>query len=256
MFIEKPAFPVSIDLSEAGEKVSSLLKKKHWKGFTFSSTNLIYVPYWFYSYDVAEETEKKTKHVSSGFKALNAFSREFDDEVAELHSLEDASRTNEVDEDSNPRVLQLKLSESEAKDLILVKTASMENTVKANVMISGLEMLFVPFWIVKVNVKTDVTEKHGLALKINATTGKIINDAVLPFREKGFSELTSETLKELSNPIEWLNYSVELVSKFSKGMFYAKDQMPSNSLDLSNPDVRILVLAIIAIIVIIWVAYL
>ena len=252
MFIEKPAFPVSVDLSEAGEKVSNLLKRRHWIAFTFSSTILVYVPYYFYSYDIVEETEKKTNHVSSGSKAFNAFNKEFDAEVADLASLEDVSRSNEVSEEDAPRVLSPKINESEAKDIILVKTASLAGTSKKNVMISGLELFYVPFWIVKANVKLGVDEKHELGLRINATTGNIVNEASVPFKEKGFSELTSEALDDLSKPSEWINYSVELASKLSKGFKGKSD----NSLNLSNPDVKILVLAIIAIIVIIWVAYL
>ncbi|MFH1391486.1 MAG: hypothetical protein ABIH20_04210 [Candidatus Diapherotrites archaeon] len=256
MFIEKPAFPVSVDLSESGEKVSNLLKKRHWTGFTFSSTTLIYVPYYFYSYDVVEETEKKTNHVSSGSKAFNAFNKEFDPVIADIISLEDVSRSNEVSEDDDSRVLVSKISESEAKEIILVKTASLEETSKKNVMISGLELLYVPFWIVKVEVKSGINETHELSFRINATTGNIVNEDSVPFREKGFSELTSEALNDLSKPSEWIKYSVELASKLSKGFNGNKGKKSDDSLNLSNPDIQILVLAIIAIIVILWVAYL
>ncbi|MCR4335319.1 MAG: hypothetical protein NUV57_02160 [archaeon] len=255
MFIEKPAFPVSVDLSEAGEKVSNLLKEKHWNGFTFSSTNLIYVPYYFYSYDVVEETEKKTNHVFSGSKAFNAFNKEFDSAVADLILLENVSRSNEVSEEDDPRVLVSKMNESEAKEILLIKTASLENTSKKNVMISGLEMFYVPFWIAKIEVKSNVSEAHELNLRINATTGNIVNKSSVPFRDKGFSELTSEAFEELSNPSEWIKYSVELVSKVSKG-FNQTNGKPDYSLSFSNPDVLILILAIIAILVILWVAYL
>ena len=247
MFLEKPSFPVSFELGGAEEKVSILLEKKHWKNFSFSNSTLIFVPYWFFSYDIFEEG-KKTKHVSSGSNALNAFSREFDKKISDLELLDTVSKTNSVDENIDFRVLESKLSEAEVKEILPLKLASQENTSKNNLILSGVEMSFVPVWVIDIDLQERI-----ISLRVNATTGEIINADSVPTREKGFSELAKETISELSTPKGWFEYSVGVLSSFSKGV---SGKAVSSELDLQNPDVQILLLAVIALIVIIWVAYL
>ena len=247
MFLEKPSFPISLELGQAQEKVSILLEKKHWNNFSFSTSTLIFVPYWFFSYDIFEE-DKKTKLVSSGSNALNAFSREFEKKVSDLEMIESVSKTNSVDENIEFRVLESKLSEQEAREIIPIKIASQENISRANLILSGLETFFVPIWIINIDLQERV-----ISLRVNATTGEIINADSVPNREKGFSELAKETINELATPNGWFEYSVGVISSFSNGV---SGKAKSSELDLQNPDVQILVLAIIALIVIIWVAYL
>ena len=244
MFFEKPAFPVSLSQKEAQEKVSLLLKKKHWNEFSFPSSTLFYIPYWFFSYDIFEDTEKHTKATISGHAALNAFSNKLDESVSDLAVHEGFSLENEILHDYSYRHLKARLSESEAREIIPIKIASEEQVKKQNIIISGLELLYVPIWVL--DTKIDV---ETISFRINATTGKIMNADSLPGREKGFSELAAEAFEDLSKPEEWLSYSAEIISELSKGAGKA-----ASGKGLSGQEI-VLILAIIAIIVILITIY-
>ena len=66
-------------------------------------------------------------------------------------------------------------------------------------------------------------------------------------------------MKELSNPLEWLNYSKDIASSVAKGLFShspKKTHSGDHALALNNQDMQILILGVIAILVIIWAIYL
>lgn len=253
MFLEKPSFPVSLSQGDAEEKVSALLNQKNWTSFSFARTKLVFVPYWFFNYHISKDSEDKTELIGDGFNAMNAFENDFDQEIADIARNPDLEKTNEVNEDDEFNVLNSKTTEQEAREIILVKLADQQQVPKASILLSGLEMNYVPFWIVKIRIG----EKE-LGLTVNASDGKLLHDELIPNREKGMSELTSEALKELSNPLEWLNYSKDIASSVAKGLFSHspnKTQASENKIALNNQDMQILVLALIAILVIVWAIY-
>lgn len=254
MFLEKPSFPVSLSQGEAEEKVSALLNKKNWTNFSFTKTKLVFVPYWFFNYHISKDSEDKTELIGDGFNAMNAFENDFDQEVADVARNPDLTKTNEVSEDNEFNVLNSKTTEQEAREIILVKLADQQQVPRDSILLSGLERNYVPFWIVKVRIG----EKE-LGLTVNASDGKLLHDDLIPNREKGMSELTSEALKELSNPLEWLNYSKDIASSVAKGLFShspKKTHSGDHALALNNQDMQILILGVIAILVIIWAIYL
>lgn len=253
MFLEKPSFPVSLTLGEAEGKVSAFLNQKHWTNFSFARTKLVFVPYWFFNYHISKDSEDKTELIGDGFNAMNAFENDFDEEIADIARNPDLTKTNEVSEDDEFNVLNSKTTEHEAREIILVKLADQQQVLRDSILISGLELNYVPFWIVKVSIG----EKE-LGLTVNASDGKLLHGDLIPNREKDMSELTSEALKELSNPLEWLNYSKDIASSVAKGLFShspKKTHSGDNAFDLGNMNMQILILGIIAILVIIWVIY-
>ncbi len=302
MFLEKPAFSPALTLEDAEKKVSSLLKKMRWKDYTFPSRihspsathahgTIFYVPFWFFSYALFEHTGQKTKLVSRGHGCLNAFSSEFDDEMSKLVKIEAAEKSNEIDDNSAAKVLDSRISEDEARGIITLTLASESGTSKENVIVSGLQLFFVPIWLIEAQV-----EGAKFSLRVNAVNGHVINSSAVPRRGKNFAELTHEMLEELSAPSGWLDYSAGAASLISgkifslpKKFFGEAGHSPSGkhgatqarpkteqhagangdaghaaaSADagplfhfFSNPDLQILALAGAAIIVILAVAYL
>src|SRR3989344_2990720 len=269
MLLEKPAFSPALNAADAERAVSSLLKKNHWNKYDFSGKEIFYIPYWFFSYDIYEQVEKKTNHLSSGFNSLNAFSNEFDKSIAALTHDSDAKKKNELDDAANVHVVSPRLSEDEARGIISVRLASNEGTSKEHVIISGLAMFFVPIWLIVVSIS-----KKKISLRVNAVNGDIENAKAVPRREKGFSELTAEVLEELKTPAGWIEYSTGAVgmisdaiagiakssvqskkkNKFSvsgKISFSAGEEAPS----ISNNDIQVIILAMVAIIIILWAIY-
>src|SRR3989338_1822998 len=248
MFLEKPSFPVSLSEGEAEEKVSSMLNEKQWSNPAFSKHTLIFTPYWFFSYDIYKEDKHETKLLNSGLNALNAFENKLEPHIAELSKRPDFEKSNEINEELTINVLESKTTEDEAKEMILLRIASKEKVHRSQIILSGLELFFVPFWIIRIFL-----DEKEVGIVVNASTGEITNRSAVPVREKAFNELSSEALKELVNPLEWINYSVDLASSASKGLFASgKKTSSKNFFGISNYELQLLILAIIAILVILW----
>ncbi|HLC79844.1 MAG TPA: hypothetical protein VJG83_05500 [archaeon] len=265
MFLEKPSFLPKYSLEEAEKKVSSLLKKKHWKNFSFSSAahgpsaghshgSTFYVPYWFFSYDIYRQHEGSTEIISKGSNALNAFSNEFEEAISNLAFTEGLEKGNEIDE-QNTQVLAARVGQDEAREIIAVRLASARHTSKGNVIISGLELLFVPIILIEVNANG-----NHISLRVNAATGDILNKDAVPTREKDLRELSQELLRELSTPQGWIKYSREVVDDISRSVSSSpkpKSARVQNliSIKFINNDTTILLLAAAAIIIVLVLAY-
>ena len=256
MPLEKPAFPVSVTLGDAESKVSEVLKKKHWKEYTPFSSTLFFVPHWFFSFDVFEEKKGRTNLVSSGHGALNAFTNEVAEGIAFPDSLGMVKTELELPEDLHFKVLDSRISKAEAEKILPVRIASGEGASRENVIISGLRLVLLPTWVV-----TFTLDGREIGLRINATSGEGSNAGFVPMKEKGFSQLTSEALEELSDPVEWINYSREIVSSFSRKLSgkKASKKIPGEEAEgeplFFGSDLVVLVLGIVAVIVIIWAFY-
>ncbi|MBI4210767.1 MAG: hypothetical protein HY544_04650 [Candidatus Diapherotrites archaeon] len=268
MLLEKPAFPAVIDEEGAKKKVSQLIRKMHWADHDFSRSTLFYVPYWLYSYDAYSHDAGKTKHISSGFGSLNAFSNEPDAGISGLVQDSGLRKEKEVPDNPDARVIPPRISEADAREIIAVRVASEEDSAKENVIVSGLEIAFVPIWLVEADVAGE-----KFSFRINAATGDMLNKHSVPRRRKGYAELTRELLDELSAPAGWWKYSVALVSSATNAVSSAArggaeahgsgngetghgaDDGHGVSGGLSQQDLHVIALTIIAIIVILYVSF-
>lgn len=269
MLLEKPAFSPKLSAAEAERGVSSLLSKNHWKEFSFKERTLFFIPYWFFSFDIYSGDAKRTTLLDSGFGSLNAFSNELDDSIAELIKEEGSERIQEIDdksmEDGATRVVSPRVSEEEAREIISLRLASGEETSKDSVIVSGLQMLFVPIWLISAKVGG-----KEISLRVNAASGGIENKYAVPRREKGFAELTSELLEELRTPEGWLEYSastVEMVSEAISGAVEGAGRSHGTGAPkpgthhahgkegLSREDIAVIILSAVAVLVILWAVY-
>ncbi len=267
MLLERPAFSPRLSAVDAQKAVASLLKKNRWKKYSFSEKQLFFIPYWFFSYDIHSHEGKKTNLISSGFSSLNAFSNEIDDSVAALAQDAALAKSNEPTVEGKTNVVNPRVSQEEAREIISVRLASDEETSKENVIISGFEMFFVPIWLFDVNLGG-----HKIPLRINAVDSNIENAKAVPFRGKDFSELMREMLSELSTLQGWIEYSsgaARLISKTIMGAagggkskkttVHVEAHVSSEKREaeevLSQDDVQVILLAVVAIIVILWAVY-
>ncbi len=250
------------------KKVASLLASMRHDKTEIKSHSLVYIPYWFFSFDIYESADSKTKVIASGFSSLNAFSKEFDHRLAYL------SHSHPKKEDlpsSGPgaEVLPPKLAEeAEVKEILPVLLASRHDASKDNVIISGLEFAYVPFWRISIDAHDE-----SVVLRMNAVTGKIINVGDIHPRGKAIQELVTETFRELSDPMQWARYSSEIISdavggaaknahakksRGHKGNGAAAHEKGAHTeinktFSVTDPDTAVLLLAIAALLVAIWV---
>ena len=251
MLLEKPAFPVLVEIGEAEETVSHILESKGWGNYKFARVSIRYVPYYFFSYDIYDESSGKTKMLAKGRSALNAHTNEIARELSDIGAIQAESKSPEIKHDYHYEALAPKISERDAKEIILVVLSSEMGASRKNVIISGLELAFVPFWVLKYSIG----EKNYSAT-MNAVTKKIISDGNIPGHEKTQQEIMAETYKELFDPGQWLHHASCAIGDLID-FFFPKGGKASSKKGgvLSNPDYRIILLAIIAIFVVLWVLY-
>lgn len=212
MFLANPAVPVSFSLEEAAKVIEKSLRKKNWRNFEKGEIRLALVPYYVFYYDAAfGEEGKPGRKTERGRLALNAETAELGKEIAE-EIPEEESLAKEYPDDSYPfSAGKALISKKEAEKIALLKTASMVGTTRENIVLSGMQLVYYPTW----NVFVTVAEEN-YELDISAVSGKIFGEERVPEREKGFVEITKETLNELKEPGAWLKYSKEVTGTVGK----------------------------------------
>lgn len=257
MFLNKPALSVSFSLEDTVELIESTIKAKHWSQFEVADVKLLYKPYFVFNYDTfseesaGPETEeaattggKVVTGTESGKAALDAISNALDDYAASLFDSPGVKLTNKIDH-KYPYEVQRPLVRHtpEIQKIIQVKMAAKLQLPKDNVIITGVEMVYVPFWVAYVAVA-----EGNYRLDINAVTGEILNEQEVPEREKTWLEVTSETFEDLKRPGAWLEYSKQV----GTGLFSGILSLPVFDTLRENRKLQIIILLIIALVVAAW----
>lgn len=255
MLLEKPAFPVSCDLGCAEEKVSNFFDSNNAKNHSFIGYELEYVPYYFFSFDVYKEEKNQTKIVEQGNNALNANNGNLEPKLSNLIlQIENPSR--EIKHNYQYKVIQPRISEKEAEKLIRMRLASNYQTIKELVVISGLSLNFVPFWKLRVNISG-----KKFFVCVNGFDGSIECKDNFPKKENDLKKKDElqEAIQDVSEMKKWpsllqetISYLWEkLISVFS--LFNNKKKYSNKEVKLSKKDLLVILLALIAIILIVYV---
>jgi len=227
MFLANSAVQVSFGLEQAEEVIKKSLHKKNWRKFEKGEIKLALIPFYLFYYDAAfGEEGKPGGKMERGRLALNAETAELGKEIAE-EIPEEEKLTKEYPDNFYPFSARKELlSKKEAEKIALLKTASMVGTTRENIVLSGMQLVYHPRWIAFVTV-----DKETYELDISAVSGKIFGEEKVPEREKGFVEITKDTLNELKEPGAWLRYSKEIAGtvgkKIAKSSSTKKTGLPS-----------------------------
>lgn len=200
MFVGNPVFPISVGLEKVAGTIEETIKKKHWKRFEKGEIKLVLTPFYFFYYDAVFE-DKETER---GRLALNGETAALERELAETVP-DEAELVKELPDDYPLIVRKPLFSEKEAEKIALLKTANIVGVERKDVVLTGFKIVYYPMWLAFVTVN-DTTHE----LEISAVTGEIVNEEIVPLREKGFVEITKETLSELKEPGAWVKYSKEI----------------------------------------------
>ena len=120
-----------------------------------------------------------------------------------------------------------KLSKDELNKVITLKLASDLDVSKDNIAISALEKIYLPVWSVSVTLG-----EENYRTVINAVDGEIISEEEIPEKERGWLEITAETINDLKNPGAWAGYTTGIGSKFiPKGVSNAPGATNPSGLD-------------------------
>ncbi len=205
MFVAKPVFPISVQLEKAAEIIEKALRERKWSKFEKGEIKLVLTPFYLFYYDAALQGKEKGK-TERGRLALNGETAELGKELAD--SIPDDAKLVRELPDKYPLIARKPLfSEPEAKKIALLKAASMLSVGREDIVLTGFEMIYYPMWIAFVTVA-----KQTYQLQISAVSGDVFGEEKVPEREKGFVEITRETLEELKQPGAWLKYSKEIAA--------------------------------------------
>jgi hypothetical protein len=231
MYLGNPALPVSFPARQALKKVKSKIEEKNWQNFDIGSMKLVLVPFFFYQYHYFIEEEKNStkivKETVDGYTSLNAHSIRINENTAKL--IKDnlgKEHTNAPDIEFTQQ--EINLSKKDKDDVILIKTAEYFKIPKENFIISDIRTFFVPFYETQITI-----DKNTYSIVMNAVDGNIIGIKEVPEREKGFLEITNETLDELTEPSNWVKYSKELFEEVL-GAFSSSEAVEKEKKELVN----------------------
>jgi len=211
MYLGNPSLPLKVSVKSAVSSAEKVLSERNWVDFKKSKTKLILIPYFYFSYHYFKEKivndEKIIESSVDGVLALNGVTIKIDKEFSEIifKNLKDiTSEAPNIDFEK----IDDKLEKKELDDVIKLKIAEYFHVPKPNIVLSKIKKIYFPLYefIFLVNEKE-------LLFKINPIDGKIINLDEIPMREKSFSEITKETLEELSDPKVWVKYTKEILFK-------------------------------------------
>ena len=237
------SLPMNIKLDEVQEMVEEELGEQAWNEAEIKSTKLELSPYYVFVFDTyaeAEEKETKAKNVeesSHGKSSLNALKNELDDVIAEMVDPETIQAEFSCAQTITVEQKKPRFPAEDAKSIAQIKIAAQEHVPRANVHISGLQLVYIPFWVVKIELE----EENEIKLRINAFTGEFEKENPIEYRGKSAGELVGETLSDLRSPSNWVDYIISIAKDIGTMILKPDDEHP-------NRRLAIVILLIVALI--------
>lgn len=211
MYLGNPLLPIKITTAQAAEKITNEIKKKNWYDFELAQMKLTLVPYFLFNYHYYIENDNEGKNVIKstvhGILAVDGHDIVVRTDLVDLlkhnwkNSIQEVPRGDFFERYCN-------IDKKDQNEVLQLKTAQFFNVPKSNVVVSEPRKLLLPeYWtVLKVNNKS-------YNLTINCVDGTISGLKEIPERQKGYAEITKETLTELKNPKNWIKYSAEVITE-------------------------------------------
>ncbi len=199
MYLDNPSLSVAISESDLAGIIKAIMKSRHWKQFDIATANLVFVPHWFFNFDIYYEAEGKPQTYSSQM-SLNAVTGELNPIIVEVMKEIPVKMTKEAPE--NATVEKLAVSKDEAKEVSKIKIAGELGVSKDIITTYGFRMVYVPVYRVWLSLGRKI-----IRLDIDAVSGSPLNESNVPERQRGFIEITADTIERLKTPEGWVDYS-------------------------------------------------
>ena len=215
MYLSSPLLPINASIPKINQQIKEKLTKLDWreKEIEIKQPTLILVPYFLYNYHYYTEHKDDKKEIIKdtfdGVLVIDGHSIKIEEDLVELikHSWSKSTQTTPKEK------FQEKwnnINKNQQNEVIQLKTAEYFGVPKQNVIITSTRKVLLAYYLIKVKVAGKEFE-----IKINTLNEEIIGmDKILP-REKGYTELTKDTLNDLK-PKNWWIYTKELFSDTKK----------------------------------------
>lgn len=219
-----PHLPIKLILDEANELIMEELDENNWGEIEVPVPSIEMIPYYVFHYDSFSETEEEGSKIRNveesvkGVSSLNAVKNSLDDVIAQLVSPETIRK-----EITDPKGIKIETKEprfslDDAKGSAQIKIAAQEKVPRGNVHILGMRLVYVPFWIYKI----EFDEETIVKVRVNAFSGEFEGEETgIPYQGRSGTELLKETVGELQTAEGWAdylqNFIKDLLSLFTTG---------------------------------------
>jgi hypothetical protein len=187
------------------------MAQKNWHEFELKPIKLILVPYFLFNYhyfiEDSGDGKKTVKSTVHGILAIDGHDIEVREDLVELLKVTWKKAIAEVPRGQFDEKW-CNIEKKEQEEVIQLKTAEWFEVPKQNVVISSPRKFFVPFYKTSV-----IVEEKEYSIIVNAIDGALQGVKEIPEREKGYIELTRETVSELKHPSNWIKYSREALEE-------------------------------------------
>lgn len=201
MLLDAPALQLRYTLKDTLGIAESILRGRHWKKFDIESTSLVYVPHWFFNFDVYEEAEGRAKTYASQM-ALDATTGKLNPMIIQIMNSIPVKREREPRHGIEFEAWKPSIQKEEVKDIATIKVAGEMGIPKSAITVSGVNLIYVPYWQVWVRLPSGLKR-----IDMDALSGSPVNISNVPERERGQLEITMDMLQELTTPAGWVDYS-------------------------------------------------
>ncbi len=203
---------IKVSRQEALDSIKNYVYSFGWSSFKFVEIDrlkVFMIPFYLFHFDVFKSDENnKVFDQTSGVLSLDAVKNKLDAKVSRFFGLHEVVEKIDLDSDSlEYKLLESKISDDKAEEIIKVKLASKFGVPRENVIISGKELLFIPVYYSEIELNGE-----NFLIKVNGFDGEIFSNKKLPVKQKDLNELFSETINDLKQPNNWINYSTSSVS--------------------------------------------
>ncbi len=201
MLLDAPALQLRYTLKDTLGVVERVLKERHWRKFDIESISLVYVPHWFFNFDVYEEAEGRAKSYASQM-SLDATTGKLNPMIIQIIGNIPVRREREIRHGIEFEALRPSIQKEEVKSIAAIKIAGEMGIPKSAITISGVNLVYVPYWQVWARLPAGLKR-----IDLDAISGSPANISSVPERERGTMEVTMDMLQELTTPAGWIDYS-------------------------------------------------
>jgi hypothetical protein len=205
MLLENPAPVLNIGIQDILGILESTLREKNWKHFELANLKLVYTPHYVFNYDALREEEIKGQTLSestSGVMAMNAITGHLEPVLQHVMEKQPVSYEKDISHDLQYEIEKPAITRKEVSESCKVKIAGQLSIKKDNVSISGARLVYWPVWRIFVTLPNQIQK-----VEIEAVAGIALNFEEVPTREKGWLEVTTETLRKMKSPGGWADIS-------------------------------------------------
>jgi hypothetical protein len=207
--LDLPCLPLKVKADEVKDLVQEELDENNWGEIDVPAPEIELIPYYVFSFDSFSEVEEEKSKIrnveenSQGTSSLNAVKNSLDEVIAEMVNPDGIQTTFEEPSKTKVNVKNPRFTLDEAKGVAQIKIAAQEKVPKLNVHIHGMRLVYVPFWVYKL----ELDEDNEVKLRINAFSGEFEGEeSGIPYQGSSATELAKETLSDLRSPQGWVDF--------------------------------------------------